>query len=357
MITEHERAGTAHINVEPPSPKNANQETTSPQAALVPYVSTDPLERAKVWAQLPPDDRRRRAMAACQHHDVPTLLLIAEAWTTLHGTAGATVSPLTRKRYHQATQALLAHWSQENLLRPARDAGVLWLRHLEVAGQRDAEGLPVGLTPSSVRVHLAAARAFYKALRWTGATEADPFSGARPARDPTPAWDKREPYTPEEIAALLDGSDGETRVLLLLGAHGGLRVAECLALRWAEVALPQRQLTVLKGKGGRRRRVPLSQTLIRALDSLRRTQEPGTLYVLPYRSDFPARQRVKALARAVGVPYKGIHALRHACGTRLVREGASLETAARLLGHTHIETTRVYAKWSDDSVPTSLSGW
>jgi len=40
-----------------------------------------------------------------------------------------------------------------------------------------------------------------------------------------------------------------------------------------------------------------------------------------------------------------------------VREGASLETAARLLGHTHIETTRVYVKWSDDSLPSSIGQW
>lgn len=337
--------------------------------ALVPYVGSDPLDRARAWAQLPADERRRRAMTACQDHDTPTLLLIAEAWTTLHGRAGAATSALTRKRYRLAQAALLAHWRREHLLRPARDAGVLWLRHLEAAGRRDAEGRPVGLTPSSVRVHLAAARAFYQALRWTGATEADPFGGVRPARDPTPAWDKREPYTPEEIAALVRGAgaDVETRVLLLLGAHAGLRVAECLALRWADVALPQRHLTVVKGKGGRRRRVPLSQSLIAALEDLRRAQAGRDVsggagagraaYVLPYRSDFPARQRVKALAKAAGVPYKGLHALRHACGTRLVREGASLETAARLLGHTHIETTRVYAKWSDETLDSTVGGW
>lgn len=357
----HSTGGAApHARARDPRP-DPDDETAvgarSPDTALVRYVGRDPLDRATAWARLPSDERRRRAVAACLTHDTATLLLIAEAWTTLHGTAGATTSALTRKRYRLALGALLAHWTQENLLRPARDAGVLWLRHLEVAGQRDTEGQPIGLTPSSVRVHLAAARAFYKALRWTGATEADPFNGARPTRDPTAAWDKREPYTPAEIETLLGSADAATRVLLLLGAHAGLRVAECLAVRWADVAVPQRQLMVVKGKGGRQRRVPLSQSLIAALEELRRIQESGAVYVLPYRSDFPARQRVKALASGAGVPYKGLHALRHACGTRLVREGASLETAARLLGHTHIETTRVYVKWSDDSLPSSIGQW
>jgi len=150
---------------------------------------------------------------------------------------------------------------------------------------------------------------------------------------------------------------------VLLAGHGGLRVSECLALEWTDVELPQRRLVVAQGKGGKRRSVPLSGTLLAALRALRPPDDHG--YVLPYRSDFPARERIKRLAAAARlpdaeepvIPYRSIHALRHTCGTRLVRETGNLEMAARHLGHSSIETTRVYAKWSDETLHTTVGGW
>ncbi|MFT2722371.1 hypothetical protein ACMT4L_20480 [Deinococcus sp. A31D244] len=40
-------------------------------------------------------------------------------------------------------------------------------------------------------------------------------------------------------------------------------------------------------------------------------------------------------------------------GTRLVREGHSLDDTAHHLGHASIKTTRVYAKWSDNGLRKS----
>lgn len=313
--------------------------------SLVPYTGGDPLTRAEVWESLPIDERRRQAVGACVAHDAAALWRLVEVWTTLHGSAGALISPHTRKSYRIGLGALLTAWPHENLLRPSRDAAALWLRRMEGAG----------LKPATVQARLAAGRALYGALRWAGATEADPFKGLRPAKDPTPKWERRAPYAPEEIEALLAVAGGDDRVLLLLASHAGLRVSECLTLRWQDVWLARRELVVQAGKGGKRRTVPLSSTLIAALCAIRPSDGRG--YVLPYRSDFPARQRVKALAAAAEVPYRGIHALRHACGTRLVAETGDLEAAARLLGHSSIETTRVYAKWSDTTVRTTVGAW
>ncbi|MFT2720330.1 site-specific integrase [Deinococcus sp. A31D244] len=54
---------------------------------------------------------------------------------------------------------------------------------------------------------------------------------------------------------------------------------------------------------------------------------------------------------------RGWHAFRHYAGTRLVRQTGSLEHAARHLGHASLETTRVYAKWSDTALPDALASW
>lgn len=324
--------------------------------ALVLHTGGDPLDRAAAWTNLPPDERRRRAVAACHAHDATILWDLTQAWITLHGAAGAMASYHTRRTYRAGVMALLAFWQSENVLHPSPDAGALWLRHLEAAGGHDKEGKPKGLAPATVTVRLAAARALYSALRWARATTDDPFRDLRAARDPTEPWEKRIPYSPEEIEALLAVAGDEDRVLVLLGAHAGLRVAECLALTWADVALPGRTLTVQKGKGGKKRTVALSGSLVRALRHVRPRHATG--YVLPYRSDWSARHRLATLAEAAEVPYRGVHALRHACGTRLVKEThGDLEAAARLLGHSSIETTRVYAKWSDEGLRKTLGRW
>lgn len=326
---------------------------TSTSTSLVPFEGGDTIQQVEAWKRLLPDERRRRAVEACITHDASALWRLTEVWTTLHGRAGALVSPHTRKNYRHGVESLVEAWSQENLLRPGRDAAALWLRQLEATG----------LKPATVKIRLAAARALYGSLRWAGATDVDPFDGLRVAADVTPVWERRVPYSPEELTALLSVAEGADRVLLLLAGHAGLRISECLALEWTDVWLARRELVVAKGKGGKKRTVPLSGTLITALRAIRPPDGRG--YVLPYRSDFPARQRVKRLAVAAwlpgaeepGIPYRGIHALRHTCGTRLVRETGSLEMAARHLGHSSIETTRVYAKWSDEGLRRAVNGW
>jgi len=52
-----------------------------------------------------------------------------------------------------------------------------------------------------------------------------------------------------------------------------------------------------------------------------------------------------------------VHSLRHSAGTRLYAETGDLETTARHLGHAKLETTRVYAKWSDRRLRETIGRW
>ncbi len=214
------------------------------------------------------------------------------------------------------------------------------------------------MTPASLQVYLAAARALYAALRWAGATTADPWRDVKAPKDPTAAYDKRAPYEEGEIARLLAHAAGEDRALVLLGAHAGLRVAEALALAWADVDLTTARLTVVAGKGNKRRRVEMSPTLVTALRALAAPGDrAGGAHVLSYRAPISARRRLALLCTRAGVAYKGVHALRHSAGTAMYRATGRLEDAQRHLGHATIATTQVYAHWSDERVKTALQSW
>lgn len=316
-------------------------------ASLIPAAPATDLQRAAGWAGLADGERRRRAAAAAQAHDIPALLDLADCYLTLYGKAGARASAHTRRAYAAGVRALLDAWREENLLHPSRNAGVLWMRGLETAGA----------SASTARVRLAAARTLYRALRWAGATDAEPFGDARPAADKTAAWDKRQPYPDSDIAKLLDAADPLERAIVLLGAHGGLRVSEMCELRWGDIAGDS--ITVRNGKGGKRRIVATSRSLADALRNIpenipgRDTNGP----VLGGLDPDQVRYRLERLCVKSGVKYLGVHALRHSCGTRIVREGGDLDRAARHLGHASIETTRVYAKWSSDALERQLGGW
>ncbi len=326
---------------------------------LTPYSGGRDINRARSWATLPDDERRRRAVEACHDHDVETLCQIADAWLTLHGRAGATASPHTRAAYQRGVRLLLVAWTQENVLHPRRNAGALWLREMEEAGR----------APATVKVRLAGARALYAALRWSGATEADPFKDVRPATDKTAAKDKRAPYEPDELTRLLTTLDETVRiaqpaartmarydrVLILLGSQAGLRASEMIDLRWSEVDLLRRRVVVQHGKGGKRRQVVMSSSLAAALDAIPPAMRGA--FVLPYRTRGAAWYRLKRLTDRAGIDAHGLHRLRHSAGTRMMRETGNLQEVAELLGHAQLDTARVYAQWADQTQRETVGKW
>lgn len=45
----------------------------------------------------------------------------------------------------------------------------------------------------------------------------------------------------------------------------------------------------------------------------------------------------------IGIPYKRFHSLRHTFATQLIKNGSQLITVSRLLGHSSVKTTEIYA--------------
>jgi integrase/recombinase XerC len=318
------------------------------------------LHQAKSWAELSGEDLKRRVAKAVHERDVEELWQLTKAYLFLHGSKGGNVSHHTLRNYKRGVMDLLHAWQGENLLRPGRDAGVLYVRRLETTPNLKT-GRPANT--STIEVKLASARMLYKALRWSGITEVNPFEDVSPAPDMTPDWEKRKPYSVDDVERLLQVADPVESVMILLGAHSGLRISELCNLKWSDIDFPKGKIRVL-GKGGKRASVSMSGKLeqslrtIQALPSTRKRTTNSNDHVLPWQTS-RARQRFKQLCAMAGVEYKdkAVHGLRHGAGTRYYAQTKDLGRVASHLRHENIQTTRIYAKLSDDAIREDLKDW
>lgn len=85
-------------------------------------------------------------------------------------------------------------------------------------------------------------------------------------------------------------------------------------------------------------------------------QTPGRLGA-PLPDGGGAWRHLKAVCAVAGVTFRGVHALRHSAGTRVYAETHDLEATARRLGHSKLETTRIYATWSDRQLRETIDRW
>lgn len=334
---------------------------TPPPTGLQRYQG-DQLARAESWAALPADALRRRAAKAATERDPEELWALCEAYLFLHGSKGARVSHHTLRTYRRGVLDLLAAWQGENLLRPSRDAGIIYLRRLETGVA--ADGSPrKPPSPATLQVKLAAARTLYRALRWSLATEARPFEDVSAGKDPTPAWEKRRPYRDAEIEKLVQCAEPAERVMVLLGAHAGLRIGEMSDLRWSDLDLERGVLRVRDGKGGKAADVSVTKRLAEALAALagesdQQHRQRGGELVLPWGADH-ARRRFRRLCARAGVKYQGaaVHGLRHSAGTRYYQQTSDLGRVAAHLRHSDIQTTRIYAKIDTEAISDDIEDW
>jgi integrase len=131
----------------------------------------------------------------------------------------------------------------------------------------------------------------------------------------------------------------------------GLREGEILHLRWCDVDLSRRLVTIqtsasFKTKAGRRRVVPLSELALHVLLS---RQGKGTSKYIFTLNDKPIlrtwlqhlfRRRVREAGLSSGLHF---HSIRHTTASWLVQGGATLYEVQKLLGHSSAKVTEIYS--------------
>lgn len=139
-------------------------------------------------------------------------------------------------------------------------------------------------------------------------------------------------WTEADIARLLSVAPARLENAAILALWTGQRQGDLLRLPWS--AYDGKHIKLRQGKGGRRLKIPVGETLRAHLDGMRRVS-PTMLtnsYDAPWTSDGFRTSWGKACAKA-GITELTFHDLRGSAVTRLAVAGCSVPEIASITGH------------------------
>ncbi len=205
-----------------------------------------------------------------------------------------------------------------------------------------------GLARDTVRLALAPVKAMLATAVEEGLIRSNPSAGLRLIQAREDAPERRvKALTEKELKALIEATTPPWRLIVEFLAQSGLRISEALGLTWGDLDFGRRRVRVERRlRGGKvgplkssyaRREVPISVTMGQALWRARGTASDGDLIFSGRGGRTLDRgqvyRAVKEAAKKAGVPWAGLHTLRHTCATLAFNSGWNGKQVQMLLGH------------------------
>ncbi|HNN91121.1 MAG TPA: site-specific integrase [Pseudomonadota bacterium] len=339
----------------------------------------DILKRGQKWAIRYFDaegKRRVKTTAAMSHSEARKLLAQAEADVSRGVVTAASASTMTVAELCERFLAS-AHPRAKDAERYRKAAGYSLVRVLPVVGaiplsklrRRDLEGLRDKLMARYKPNTLAAAlRPLAAALTWAVRQElipASPMVGLKLPRK-TSSTDR---LSAEEAGRLLDLARSQRTdamqqaryVAVCLALRLGLRFGEIFGLRWVDVDLPRRRLTVARSfdrtpKSGKPRTVPLPATWVDELAQWRTICPKSAAGLVCPLGAKRAAAWLADLLKAIGctVPIRPWHTLRHTFASLFVESGGSIVALKDILGHGSLDMTLIYSHVAPDALARDM---
>jgi len=206
-------------------------------------------------------------------------------------------------------------------------------------------------SPSTVLRYLAAlSHAFTNAVKEWRWLERNPMLDVTKPKQPQGrvrflSDDEREALLRECKAS----SQPDVYLAVVLALSTGARQMELMGLRWDQVDLNRKVITLYETKNGEIRALPLVHHAYELMKDRAKVRRIDTNLVFPAKNpEKPVDLRdpfEKALERA-GILNFRWHDLRHSCASYLAMNGASLAEIAEVLGHKTLQMVKRYAHLS-----------
>lgn len=162
--------------------------------------------------------------------------------------------------------------------------------------------------------------------------------------------------TLDEIQKIIDTeykSDNDIKPAFLFCCFSGLRYSDVQKLTWGEITVSPEgyaQIETNMQKTGKDITIPLSDNALKWLpERTDQTSASRIFYKLPDQVT-NADVRLRTIIKKAGITkHVTFHVARHTFATLTLTYGADLYTVSKLLGHSNIRTTQIYAKIVDES--------
>ena len=175
------------------------------------------------------------------------------------------------------------------------------------------------------------------------------------------AGTNRDPYTPEHLKALDAASTEEERLYWKFFLMTAAREREMTTCEWSDLDLDGRIFHVrakpgFTPKGKRNRDVPFPQELAKALAAHKAKSNGSTLV---FGKDGRVQRHLIRVLKARAKEAKQnpdhyfLHRFRHTAANRWLRAGIDIATVSNWLGHTSLETTKLYLKAIQQKSPAT----
>lgn len=167
-------------------------------------------------------------------------------------------------------------------------------------------------------------------------------------------------YSAEEIKKLLSSAPENWQLVILLGCRAGLRRGEIVNLSWDDIDLSKKLITIQPKsnwhpKDYECRDIPIDALLFKALNKIE--NKKGSVIQTKYNKDFTlggiSHYFIEKVLKKVGLR-GSLHTLRHTFASHLVQNGVDLYTVSKLLGHSSIKTTEIYAHLSPNTYQKAI---
>jgi len=207
------------------------------------------------------------------------------------------------------------------------------------------------LKPASVSLAISALKFYYKDI-----LKKDLFVDIKPPKNA-----KKIPtvLSKDEVKSLLANiKNFKHKVLVELMYSSGLRVSECVSIKWNDLDFDEKMGTIRSGKGKKDRHIILSNTTVEDLRKLKlkhtkKNADNPYIFAVSDRH-ISARQAQKVVKKAslkAGINKRVFcHALRASFATHLLEGGTDIRLIQELLGHSNLSTTERYTKVSREQL-------
>jgi integrase len=322
-----------------------------PRSNGIYYVVLIDINGRRVWISTGSRDRDEAEIIAkpiIQKYEKPRVLTLNAFELMVCQYAQANLSLGTVSVYRRSFQKLIKSLSSIVL----KSVTPLLIEKFKQDCLKDVSAITTNIYLRTIRA------AFNLAIEWR-LIDFNPAKSCKQIRVP-----QKEPVflTKEDINVLLNHIlDAMVKRVVILALHTGMRCGEICNLNWEDMDFANRLIRIrnrdsFRVKGGHPRTIPMHSFIYREFFPLKK----NTGYVFLNSKGRPmspknVSRKFKIYVFKSGLPSKfHFHSLRHTCASLLAQGQTPIYEIQKLLGHSSISTTQIYAHLENEHLRQSL---